>query len=133
MRIWTVPYRELDGKRLLGQHNEVHMLRGWLLRGRTWPDPFGGERRLTVADLGYVTWVHELTVTEMRLRGWYGHKSPMEYPPDESWLATLDRVADHRDRAHPQRERDHRDLWERWGGEYRGHGEAPSWVTLFTK
>src|SRR5690606_41085277 len=127
MRIWTVPYVELDNQRLLGQHREVHMLIGFVSQGGIWADPFGGDNRLDVSDLPYLRWVHELTVQEMLLRDMRGHQTPVApvgFRAEEERF--MDRLILHQNRIGEQQMRDRWLLWLRWGAEYKGRGDIPS-------
>jgi len=58
-RIWYVPFGELDDRRLLGQHREVHIIAGLVASGRSWR--------------GFADWqlcnVHSAAVREMKKRG----------------------------------------------------------------
>jgi hypothetical protein len=119
MRIWTVPYGELDDQRVLGQHREVHMLIGYVQKGYRWGDPFHAGLQLTIDDLEYLWWVHELTVIEMSERGWTGHLTPvhrLELDRDRFRA----RLSSHTTVNGAQQQADRELLWERWGGSYRG-------------
>jgi hypothetical protein len=70
MRIWTVPYGELDDKRILGQHREIHM---WAAMGI----------HASEADQIRAADIHEQTLAEMRFRGFlsgHWHETPLPGP-----------------------------------------------------
>jgi Pyrimidine dimer DNA glycosylase len=80
MRIWRVPFSELDDQRVLGQHSELHGIWGIITRGRRWGQ--------IGQDLGYWSdptnlaafWtLHEDIVEEMSRRGFNGHASPLTW------------------------------------------------------
>jgi hypothetical protein len=105
-----VPFGELDHKRLVAQHHEAHMLWKHVELGRRWLEWHTPDRRGLLRDL------HDRAATEMALRGFAGHKTPLVAVVggfQRSTYATRDvlRELQRRDRAH---------LVERWGGVYRG-------------
>jgi hypothetical protein len=116
MRIWHVPFEELDNQRVLGQHNEIHALIGLIVKfGQTW----GGLHK----DIHqpYLYDVHERTVTEMRARKWTGHLTPVESVlPLFQGEMVLPEIT-------PLRlEQDRWDLVLRWQGTYKGRVDMPS-------
>jgi hypothetical protein len=121
MRIWHVPFHELDDQRVLGQHREIHML--WNLVVRL-DRPWGG---LTQADEPYIVSVHDSSVEEMVLRGWTGHGTPMipTVPMSECNTQTTTRLT--LGALKPMRERRRTDRWHlvcRWDGQYRGRVQS---------
>src|SRR5689334_2028065 len=114
MRIWYVPFGELDNQRVLGQHNEVHALHTLIVKMRR---PWGG---LTYEDEDYLRMVHRWSVEEMVRRGIHGHQSTFYYhEPIVQW----DDTVRHLDTVTPMDQRQATDrwhLWLRWGGEYKG-------------
>jgi len=80
MRMWMVDPRLMCRNHLLGEHKEVHMLAGTLLRGKSiqgWVDQ-------GLIDPASVRERHDELVSEMKRRG-YNHKSPLpESFPDPS-------------------------------------------------
>ena len=123
MRIWKVPFGELDNQRILGQHQEVHALHGLIVRRM---QPWGG---LTWEDELYLIWVHAKTVEECKARGWpsgTNHQTPLGRftQSERATSVTFARLGTIR----PWDERlarDRTDLIERWGGFYKGRVEAP--------
>jgi Pyrimidine dimer DNA glycosylase len=114
LRIWWVDLGELDNQRVLAQHQEIHMLRS-LIVGRG--NPWGGFHE---SDGAFIKNVHDRSVIEMRNRGWFGHKTPMDdIPIHHDMTATIERL----NTTKPIRKRvatDRWHLWLRWQGEYRG-------------
>jgi hypothetical protein len=117
MRIWTVPFGELDDQRVLGQHVEIHMLWNTITKFHRkfmgWEDP---HYRLHLWE------VHKRIVEEMTIRG-MKHHTPIEFPTYEYCLFPP------QTRVLPALEsllKDRWDLVERWRGEYLGRIEMPS-------
>jgi len=113
MRIWYVPYGELDNQRVLGQHNEIHALYSLVVRdGGRW----GG---LTREDELYFHFVHDETLVEFEHRQFEHHsplpvttdvRKPVQRTMDDLFLLELeDKIR-----------RDRWDLICRWGGTYMG-------------
>jgi len=116
MRIWHVPYGELDGQRVLGQHNEIHALWGLIVK---YGNPWGG---LSSDDQEYLMHIHTLTVLEMNARGWNGHQTPLNPIVRRNVSETLQRLK-------PLEERQALDRWHlvlRWGGVYKGRTPCPT-------
>ena len=118
MRIWTVPFCELDDQRVLGQHNEIHALHSLIVKlGRPW----GG---LQPGDEPYLDSVHEETIAEAARRGWSmgrNHQTPIERRMFVA--ATLPVTLKHLQSVRPFEQRRRTDRWHlvlRWGGFYRG-------------
>jgi len=108
VRIWTVPFEELDDQRVLAQHHEIHMAHSLIVgRGRPW----GG---LTAEDHSYINRVHDLAVVEMTIRGFNGHQTPL--PGYDSGFYRAEIV----DRATKQMHIDRWHLVLRWGGVFKG-------------
>lgn len=72
MRMWMVPPELMCRRHLLGEHNELHMLAGSLMRGRHL-DGFLAKRLLEPSALRER---HEALAAEMTARG-YRHASPL--------------------------------------------------------
>jgi hypothetical protein len=117
MRVWTVPFGELDNQRVLGQHVEIHMLWSLITKHHRkfmgWEDP---------KYRWYLWQVHRRIVEEMVIRG-IAHHSPIDLSIEElRWwpfqidaLPTLESLA-----------KDRQDLVDRWGGNYQGRIPMPS-------
>jgi hypothetical protein len=135
MRIWQVPFGELDNQRVLGQHNEIHGLHTLIVKQRR---PWGGLRR---EDEAYIHHVHQLTLQEATFRpGWtmgQNHQSELPWLTEETELyhpardtqRLLEEIKPLRDR----RRVDRWHLWLRWGGVYRGRvtkSDGMSWEAL---
>ena len=113
MRIWLVPFRELDDRRVLGQHHEFHVIYKFITeKGWKWIQWHLPEHRLALYD------VHERIVEEMTIRG-FKHSTPLEKPaitvPQKPYPVTEEQL---------QWER-----WQlvcRWGGVYRGRPPMPA-------
>ena len=91
MRMWMVDPHSMCTKHLSGEHVELHMVAGWLRRGRRvdgWVDtnclePLSIARR------------HAALAREMNRRGW-DHRSPLIQPPVAAYQrpeATVDKTA----------------------------------------
>ncbi|MEN6370482.1 MAG: pyrimidine dimer DNA glycosylase/endonuclease V [Armatimonadota bacterium] len=107
MRIWFVPVEELDDRHLLGEHLELHvMANGLICGGGGWYNH--PATQFFKGKLGALYRRHEEQVTEMRKRGWTGHKSafPVDKVPPEEMDATVEVTQD-------MLEKDRRDLAER--------------------
>ena len=112
MKIWLVPFNELDDRRVIAQHHEFHAIwnfvtkKGW--KWQLWHLP---EHRLALYE------VHERIVEEMKIRG-FEHNTPIEKPeitvPQKPYPVTLEQIQFQR--------------WQlvcRWGGVYRGRPPMP--------
>lgn len=112
MRIWYVPFPELDNRRVVAQHSEVHAI--WSLvtkREKNWKEFGKPEHRLALWD------VHERSVEEMAVRGYHNHQTPLEQP-----LTTIQQLPVVGSDFVLERER-----WQlvcRNGGQYLGRPEA---------
>jgi len=117
MRIWRVPFSELDDQRVLGQHYEIHCLWGWIHRdGKKWNDVAPGMGKWSDLENRYRLWdVHRRIAEEMRLRG-MNHESPIT-PGYVIWY-NWDEPA----RPYPQEviDEDRWHLYLRWDGNFRG-------------
>lgn len=78
MRMWMIPPALLCRKHLLGEHNELHMLAGSLLRGKS----LEGFIRNGLLEPACLVPRHDALAGEMRARG-FRHQSPL---PDASAL-----------------------------------------------
>ena len=116
MRIWTVPFGELDNQRVLGQHVEIHMLWSLITKHHRkfmgWEDP---HYRLHLWE------VHKRIVEEMKIRGMQ-HHTPIEFPSYEYMLFPPQKRVPPTEES---RRKDRQDLIERWGGTYRGRIDPP--------
>jgi len=72
MRMWMVDPHTMCRKHLLGEHVEIHMLAGSLLRGRS----IAGFLRDKILEPRAMVWRHEALATEIIRRG-YKHASPL--------------------------------------------------------
>ena len=130
MRIWLVPFGELDDQRLLGQHQELHAIWGALQRGNPWgklqPHLHGG----------YLHSLHDAVVREM-LERHFNHHTPF---PDYGMMPGVHTVKTTTETYPPKQMLAHHlpdylrdgteyqkrlwtDRWHlilRWGGEYKG-------------
>jgi len=115
VRVWWVDFSELDDQRVLGQHQEIHMLHS-LIVGRR--NPWGG---FLWRDEPFIISVHNRIVVEMEERGWFGHKTPMETTIDHGWDIdeTIERL-NTKERIQTRVKTDRWHLWLRWQGEYQG-------------
>jgi pyrimidine dimer DNA glycosylase len=120
VRIWHVPFGELDGQRVLGQHNEIHAL--WSLivvKGMKW------DERWSNPYYRWLLWdVHARSVAEMLLHGWTGHKTPIEEPTEISYEASRTEYGTPDEVAELQAA-DRWDLVRRWDGKYKGRVPMP--------
>jgi hypothetical protein len=118
MRIFVAPFEELDDDRVLGQHHEVHAL--WSLivdKGRSWGKINDEIGSWSDPKNRFSLWyVHHRIVTEMGIRQWFGHKTPIIMP--EEFLDVVTPLPLDPPRELVQRDRWH--LWLRWGGVFRG-------------
>ena len=92
MRLWYVPLEDLDDRRVIAQHHEIHMLMGL----------FSYHKRKNWAGIDYehhmgcIYDYHLTAVQEMRIRGYNGHATPLAWsdefgePGCGSWLAHVD-------------------------------------------
>lgn len=113
MRVWLVPFEELDRQRLFAQHHEIHPLLQLVKTGRKWLGWEKPEHRDAIFD------VHDRAVAEALRRGFpFNHVTPM----DDALRANVPQV------AYPAPpELVARDRWIlvcRWEGVYRGTGYA---------
>ena len=75
MRLWYVPLEDLDDRRVIAQHHEIHMLMGL----------FSYHKRKNWAGIDYehhmgcIYDYHTRTVGEMVTRGYEGHLSPLPW------------------------------------------------------
>jgi hypothetical protein len=76
MRMWMVSPELLCRQHLLGEHKEIHMLAGALLKGRS----LAGHVERGQLDPAKLESRHLAIVKEMRKRG-YKHTSPLPYVP----------------------------------------------------
>ena len=72
MRMWMVPARWLCRQHLLGEHKELHMLYGCIIKGKS----LKGYIEKGLIQTGSLTSRHNELVLEMEHRG-YNHKSPL--------------------------------------------------------
>jgi len=129
MRIFLVPFQELDDQRVLGQHREIHM--AWSLivkQGQRWGKITDEIGYWSDVKNRYRLWdVHERTVAEMAARGFNGHQTPIEAPDDgkayTNWNVAIPRELVQRDRWH---------LWLRWNGVFRGRemADPTAWAEI---
>lgn len=107
MRIWFVPVSELDDRRLLGEHGELHVMANALIRGggRWYNHP---ATKMFRGKIGALYRRHEEQVAEMVRRGFTGHKTPfpVEMVPPEQMDAYIEITEE-------MLETDRRDLAER--------------------
>lgn len=113
MRIWHVPFWELDDRRAVAQHHEIHVITGQVVdRGHRWLRWHEGTYRRALQK------VHDEAVGELTQRGFY-HDSPivleipnplfqLDYPVTAAML-----------------EADRWTLITRWKGEYKGRVPMP--------
>lgn len=78
MRMWMVSPNILCVHHLLGEHNELHMLCGCLLKNKS----LKGYLKRELIDLSLIEKRHEKLVAEFVNRG-YNHKSPMPVLPEK--------------------------------------------------
>lgn len=72
MRMWMIAPELLCRKHLLGEHNELHMLAGSILKGKS----LEGFVRNGLLQVGAIATRHEALAQEMLARG-YAHQSPL--------------------------------------------------------
>ena len=122
IRIWHVPFGELDGQRVLGQHQEIHAL--WALivkKGMPW------DHRWSLETYRRLLWdVHERSVAEMLQHGYTGHKTPIDLPFLVGTQVT--EYCGPTEMADLQYQ-DRWDLVRRWNGIYRGRIPMPEAYT----
>ena len=88
MRMWLVPTDMLCRQHLLGEHNELHMLRGALVKGKS----VTGYVRQGLIDIAKLGDRHSELVKEMRKRG-YNHQSRMRLNfPQHRYLSWPDKI-----------------------------------------
>ena len=80
MRMWMLPVSRLCRKHLLGEHNELHMLTGSIVRGKK----LTGFVANGLLETAGIRTRHDILATEMFARG-YRHQSPL--PEYEAALA----------------------------------------------
>lgn len=80
MRMWMLPPAKLCRKHLLGEHNELHMLAGSLMKGKS----LAGFIRNGLLEPAQIRARHDELAEAMRARG-YNHASPL--PEYEAALA----------------------------------------------
>ena len=73
MRMWNVDPTMLCTQHLLGEHLEMHMFRGTIVRGRS----IDGFIRNGLVETGRIVERHDVLAMEMARRG-MNHKSPLE-------------------------------------------------------
>ena len=102
MRMWMLPPSIMCRKHLLGEHVEMHMLVGTLLKGISVQGYIDNQ----LVELEHIRARHDELVEEMTKRG-YNHKSPLPDYPEVSG-GVVDREENLRDlanRCHDCRER----------------------------
>ena len=102
MRMWMLPPSIMCRKHLLGEHVEMHMLVGTLLKGISVQGYIDNQ----LVELEHIRARHDELVEEMIKRG-YNHKSPLPDYPEVSG-GVVDREENLRDlanRCHDCRER----------------------------
>lgn len=104
MRMWMIPTTILCRRHLLGEHNELHMLAGSLLRGRRL-DGFLAKRLLEPSALRER---HDDLAAEMTARG-YRHASPLP-PFEQALLQYSEEIRAVLDHTRVDREQARRDL-----------------------
>lgn len=133
MRIWLVPFCELDNKRLVAQHHEWHAIenkiRGLGHRWKNW------ELKEYLSEF-YI--LHGIAVQEMKIRGMAGHRTPPKYyVPGITEIEESDHYGPRRyprPRAVLQEERF--ELLTRWGdGGFHGRETAAKqeWEEVFAR
>jgi hypothetical protein len=76
VRIWNLPVEILDDKHLLAEHLETHVAFSAIQRaGGPWYKHPQVQR--FVGKLPQLKYRHDQQVSEMRRRGWNGHKTPL--------------------------------------------------------
>lgn len=76
IRVWDIHPGYLSRESLLGQHVEIHAIYSIITAHKKGYANHPETMRWR-SDLEGLVWKHDLTVNEMRLRG-YGHKSPLQ-------------------------------------------------------
>lgn len=104
MRMWMLPPTMLCRRHLLGEHNELHMLAGSLLRGRRL-DGFLAKHLLEPSALRER---HEALAAEITARG-YRHVSPLP-PFEQALLRYPEKIRAVLDHTRVDREQARRDL-----------------------
>lgn len=114
MKIWALPVTELDDRRLLGEHAELHTVYATITRGyRAWSKH--PETIRFMDRVGELVYRHREQVEEMHARG-FAHHSPLADPPPEApyrYATELER-------------RDRRLLRSRGGGRPRAKRRGPA-------
>lgn len=72
MRMWMIEPETMCRKHLLGEHVELHMLCGCIIKGKL----LSGYKKLI--ETHNIKTRHQKLITEMKRRG-YNHKSPLPY------------------------------------------------------
>jgi Pyrimidine dimer DNA glycosylase len=127
MRIWRVPFQELDDQRVLGQHHEIHGI--WTLIAmfpeRKWGKIDNLHGNWSDPDNAWQLWnIHQMIEIEMQRRG-FNHQSPLEEPP-----FTRGPVAGIRYEGSARNE-DRWHLWLRWHGEFHGRARSNSAIAAY--
>ena len=125
MRIWLVPFYELDDKRLLAQHHEWHVLENHIHeRGRRWLGWEKPEHTIEFYSL------HDQVLAEMIARGMTGHKTPPKHEPS---MVIFPQVP--YPRTAEAIRKDRMDLVERWGGTFAGRytTDPDGWSTVMIR
>jgi hypothetical protein len=127
VRIWLVEPCELDDRRLVAAHNEIHAVNTLVFRDlKKW---LGWEHPKHWADFFLV---HDSLVEEMELRGFL-HHTPLKYEP--RWSRWLEEWGD-KNEPYPRDEllvrRDRAELLARWGGKFKGREmvDPEAWAEL---
>jgi hypothetical protein len=115
MRIWGVPWCELDDKRILDLHRTLHALLG--MRAKQMYHPL--LVMYTAANLRYL---HDTLLPEMRIRG-QNHNTPV----------VGDRDATGAEKQLRSQFEDRCELLYRWGGRFKGreNTHAGAWTDAF--
>lgn len=86
MRMWCVNPKLMCRKHLLGEHVEMHMFRGCVLKGRS----LDGYLKKNLVEIGGIKKRHDVLAEEIQRRG-YKHKSPLdEVPYNKYWFTMVD-------------------------------------------
>ena len=75
VRIWCLPLKLLDDKRLLGEHHELHVIFNVITKNLKGFSKHPQTLRF-VDNLGMLVYRHNQQVTELKRRG-FNHKSPL--------------------------------------------------------
>ena len=90
MRMWLLPPETLCREHLLGEHKELHMLAGCIMKKKS----IQGYLDRRIAEPMSIVGRHAKLVREMKARG-YRHQSPLidvarKKLTDAQWFATVD-------------------------------------------